>query len=67
LFIPKSPDAPEGDGWLISVVGRRAENRADVVILDARNLAAGPVAVIRLPRRIHEGFHGTWLPADAVG
>ena len=67
LFIPKSPDAPEGDGWLISVVGRRAENRADVVILDARNLAAGPVATIRLPCRIHEGFHGTWLPADAVG
>ena len=49
------------------VVGRRAENRTDVVILDACNLAAGPVATIRLPCRIHEGFHGTWLPPQAVG
>ena len=56
LFIPKSADAADGDGWLLSVVGRRAENRTDVVILDARNLAAGPVATIRLPCRIHEGF-----------
>ena len=63
LFVPKSADAEEGDGWLISVVGRRAENRTDVVILDARHLAAGPVATIRLPCRIHEGFHGTWIPA----
>jgi carotenoid cleavage dioxygenase len=61
LFVPKSADAPAGDGWLLSVVGRRAENRTDVVILDARDLSAGPVATIRLPCRIHEGFHGTWI------
>ena len=62
LFVPKSADAPDGDGWLIAVVGRRAENRTDVVVLDAMNLAAGPVATIKLPARIHEGFHGTWMP-----
>lgn len=67
LFIPKGPDAAENEGWLISVVGRRAENRTDIVVLDAQNLAAGPVATIRLPCRIHEGFHGTWLPPQAVG
>jgi carotenoid cleavage dioxygenase len=61
LFVPKSPAAAEGDGWLISVVGRRAENRTDIVILDACDLATGPVATIRLPCRIHEGFHGVWL------
>jgi carotenoid cleavage dioxygenase-like enzyme len=51
LFIPKRLEAPEGDGWLISVVGRRAKNRA--------------VATIRLPCRIHERFHETWLPLEA--
>ena len=65
LFVPKSPDAAEGDGWLLSVVGRRAENRTDIVILDACHLAAGPVATIRLPCRIHEGFHGAWIPGSA--
>ena len=64
LFVPASPTAPEGHGWLLTVVGRRAENRTDVVVLDAQDLAAGPVATIRLPFRIHEGFHGTWVPAS---
>ena len=38
------------------------ENRTDRVILDPRNRAAGPVATVRMPCRIHEGFHGVWVP-----
>ena len=60
-FIPRPGSTEEGDGWLASVVGRRAENRTDLVLLDARNLSAGPVAVIQMPVRIHEGFHGIWV------
>ena len=63
-FVPKSPDAEEGDGWLLTMVGRRTENRTDLVVLDALDLAAGPVAVIRIPCRLHEGFHGIWVPAS---
>ena len=63
LFVPRSADASEGAGWLLSVVGRRRENRTDLVVLDALDIAAGPVATVRLPCRIHEGFHGTWMPA----
>ncbi|WP_315778570.1 MULTISPECIES: carotenoid oxygenase family protein [unclassified Bradyrhizobium] len=65
-FVPRTADAPEGDGWLLSIVGRRAENRTDLVILDARNLSAGPVATIRFPCRVHEGFHGIWVNADVL-
>ena len=64
VFVPRGPDAPEGDGWLLTVVGRRAENRTDLVVLDATNIDDGPVAIIRLPFRIHEGFHGTWVPTS---
>jgi len=64
-FVPRTPDAPEGDGWLLTVVGRRAENRTDLVILDASNIGAGPVATIRFPCRLHEGFHGTWVSDSA--
>ena len=66
IFVPRSPDAEEGDGWLMTVVGRRDENRTDLVILDARNLAAGPLATIKFPCRIHEGFHGIWIPGSAL-
>lgn len=65
-FVPRSADAPEGDGWLLCMVGRRAENRTDLVILDARNLGQGPVATIKFPCRVHEGFHGTWVSAKAL-
>jgi carotenoid cleavage dioxygenase-like enzyme len=63
VFVPKGPGGADGDGWLLTIVGRRAENRTDLVVLDALDIAAGPVATIRFPCRVHEGFHGTWIPA----
>jgi len=38
-FVPRRNSTQEGDNWLLSVVVRRAENRADLVILDARRLS----------------------------
>ncbi|MES2945354.1 MAG: carotenoid oxygenase family protein [Pseudomonadota bacterium] len=66
-FVPKSADAPEGEGWLLTMVGRRAENRTDLVILDAAHIERGPVAVVKFPCRVHEGFHGTWVSAQKLG
>jgi carotenoid cleavage dioxygenase len=65
-FVPRSADAPEGEGWLITMVGRRAENRTDLVILDAAHIDRGPVAIVRFPCRVHEGFHGLFIPAAAL-
>lgn len=65
-FVPEYPDAPEGDGWLLTMVGRRAENRTDLVILDAAHIDRGPVATIKFPCRVHEGFHGVFVPASAL-
>lgn len=60
-FVLKSPDAAEGEGWLLGVVGRVAENRSDLVVLDALNLAAGPIACVRLPLYLRMSFHGEWV------
>ena len=65
VFVPRSVKSAQGDGWLLTIVGRRAENRTDLVILDALDLSAGPVATIRFPMRVHEGFHGIWVPESA--
>ncbi|WP_409558302.1 carotenoid oxygenase family protein [Achromobacter animicus] len=32
-------------------------------MLDARDLATGPVARVRLPRRVPAGLHGSWMPS----
>lgn len=66
-FVPRSTAADEGDGWLLTMVGRRKENRTDLVILDARNIAQGPVAIVKFPCRVHEGFHGAWVSASDLG
>lgn len=63
VFVPRTPDAEEGDGWLVAVVYRAAEDRSDFVVLDAQDVAAGPIAVAKLPRRVPFGFHGNWRQA----
>jgi carotenoid cleavage dioxygenase-like enzyme len=65
-FVPRTPDSPEGDGWLIVPVSRVSQMRSDLVILDARHLAAGPIATLKLPVRVRSTFHGTWVPEAAL-
>lgn len=64
-FIPKSVDAAEGDGWLVLLVERRAENRNDLVIVDTALMT--PVATVKFPFRTRYGFHGKWLSAAELG
>jgi carotenoid cleavage dioxygenase-like enzyme len=65
-FAPRRPDADEGDGYLLVLVNRMNEMRSDLAILDARNISAGPVALIKLPTRVRSTFHGMWVPAKAL-
>ncbi|MBI3801393.1 MAG: carotenoid oxygenase family protein, partial [Deltaproteobacteria bacterium] len=60
IFVPRSPQAAEGEGFLLAVVYRREERRSDLLILDAENLADQPLATIKLPHRVPYGFHGNW-------
>jgi carotenoid cleavage dioxygenase-like enzyme len=63
VFIPRSDSAAEGDGWLVSVVYRGDEDRSDFIVLDAQDVAAGPIATAKMPRRVPFGFHGNWRSA----
>jgi carotenoid cleavage dioxygenase len=63
IFVPRSASAPEGDGWVIAVVYRGAEDRSDFMVFDAQDLPAGAIAIARLPRRVPFGFHGNWRTA----
>jgi len=59
-FVPRSADAPEGDGYVIALVDNLVTNYSDLVILDARHVADGPVARAKLPFRMRSGLHGNW-------
>ena len=60
VFVPRTPDASEGEGFLLSVVYRQEEQRSDLVILDAENVKGKPLATVKLPHRVPYGFHGNW-------
>jgi carotenoid cleavage dioxygenase len=62
VFVPRSDSAPEGDGFLLASVYRWGEDRSDVLVLDAANVEAAPLAIARVPQRIPFGFHGNWAP-----
>ncbi len=63
VFVPRAAGAAEGDGWLLAVAYRGAENRSDLVVLDASDLAHGPIATAELSHRVPHGFHGNWRAA----
>ncbi|MEV5837449.1 carotenoid oxygenase family protein [Nocardia sp. NPDC052112] len=67
VFVPDGPQ--EGQGWVLSYVYDTARDGSDLVILDARDFAGPPVAVVSLPHRVPSGFHGSWVAAadlDAI-
>jgi carotenoid cleavage dioxygenase-like enzyme len=66
-FIPRSADAPEGDGWLIGVANNYAEYRSELIIADTRDLAGGAVARVILPFRSAAQVHGRWYGDDELG
>ncbi len=62
VFVPRAPDAPEGDGWILAVIYRAAEDRSDLAVFEALDIAKGPIALAKVPRRVPFGFHGNWMP-----
>ncbi len=59
-------DDPHGDGddegWLLGYLHDEAAVRTRFVVLDASDVAAGPVASVAVPQRVPYGFHAAWVP-----
>jgi carotenoid cleavage dioxygenase len=66
VFIPASETAGEDEGWLMGYVYDGARGASDLVILDAHDFTAAPVASVHLPARVPQGFHGNWMPDRAI-
>jgi carotenoid cleavage dioxygenase len=64
VFAADPDGTAEDDGWLLNVVYDERRDTSDLVVLDARDIAAGPVATVHLPRRVPFGFHANWFPEE---
>lgn len=54
-------DGGEDSGWLMGFAHDDRGNKSSFVVLDAGDVAKGPVARIALPQRVPYGFHGNWF------
>lgn len=59
VFVPDSDDAAEDAGVLMGYVYDSAEDRSNLVVVDAGSLET--VATVHLPARVPHGFHGNWI------
>ena len=66
LLVPKDGSTEEGVVWVLVCVNDRTGGAAKLVVLDGEDLEADPVARIHLPRRVPDGFHGSWVPDTVV-
>ena len=61
VFVPAAPDSAEGEGWLMGLVIDAEGETTSLMILNAQDITADPVACVHLPHRVPPGFHGNWI------
>ena len=67
VFAPRPGGIGEDDGWLLIFVHDECTNQSELLILDAQNLEAAPVARVLIPQRVPYGFHGAWVSQAQYG
>jgi carotenoid cleavage dioxygenase len=63
VHVPSVTDGHEG--WLVTIVDQQIGDDAfvhEAWVLDAGNIAAGPVAKVTIPHRLRPQVHGWWVP-----
>jgi carotenoid cleavage dioxygenase-like enzyme len=65
-FAPRVGSVDEDDGYLVSFITDMENDLSECVLIDAKDVEAGPVCRIRLPHRISSGTHATWASGDSL-
>ena len=60
-FVPTG--TAEGEGYVMAFVFDPQTTTSSLVVLDAQDVAGGPVAEVPLPVRVPYGFHGSFVTA----
>jgi carotenoid cleavage dioxygenase len=65
-FAPRIGSEAEDDGYVVCFVHDARGGDSEVHVLDARDLAAAPLAVLSLPCRVPVGFHACWVDGERL-
>ena len=60
IFVPQPNAEREDAGWVLTLVYDGKKHRSTLAILDGKDLAADPVALLHLKHHVPYGLHGSW-------
>jgi 8'-apo-carotenoid 13,14-cleaving dioxygenase len=66
VFVAREGSTAEDDGYLLAFKHAHDCSSASFVVLDAQDIARGPIAEVPLPQRVPYGFHGNWVSDRSV-
>ncbi|MCV3216454.1 carotenoid oxygenase family protein [Plectonema radiosum NIES-515] len=66
VFVPFPNATSEDQGWLISFVHDTREDTCELVVVNAQDVNAEPVARVLIPQRVPYGFHGAWISEEQL-
>jgi carotenoid cleavage dioxygenase len=64
VFAPRIGARDEADGYAMTLVHRANAPTSELAIFAAKDLAAGPLATVRIPFRVPSSFHCNYYSAD---
>jgi carotenoid cleavage dioxygenase len=66
VFAPRPGAIAEDDGWLLTFVYDTDEQTSELIVVNAQDVTAEPVARVVLPQRVPYGFHGAWVSQEQL-
>ncbi|NEU75109.1 9-cis-epoxycarotenoid dioxygenase [Hassallia byssoidea VB512170] len=66
VFAPSPNPTSEDEGWLITFVHDTTEDTSELVVVNAQDVNAEPVARVLIPQRVPHGFHGAWVSEEQL-
>lgn len=63
---PRPGATAEDDAYLVTLVTDTNDDSSSALVFHAADIAAGPIATVRLPERISSGTHSTWASGEAI-
>ncbi|WP_245718534.1 carotenoid oxygenase family protein [Nocardia miyunensis] len=66
VFVPRANAKSEDDGYLLALWWDQSTGLSELLIHDAADLRAQPLARVKLPVRVPFGFHGSWADQEVL-
>jgi all-trans-8'-apo-beta-carotenal 15,15'-oxygenase len=61
VFVPHPEGTAEDDGWILALIYNAARRCSDLIILNAQEIAQGPIARLKLKHHVPYGLHGSFV------